>query len=226
LTPKIRLDANSLTPKLLQARSFHAVCSPIRIIEIVTKLKQRRKSECGDLPPPIIVWEPVPDLCVPDELENCYSAIQFVDVISPNHVELGSFFGNATEDLSNVEQQAKSFLDSGVGPEGNGMVVVRCGKSGCFAATREKSQWFPAYHTNENGKVVDPTGGGNSFLGGLTVALARRKTMEEACIWGSIAASFAIEQIGMPKLTDSSEGEKWNDSSVRDRVDEFRLELK
>jgi sugar/nucleoside kinase (ribokinase family) len=226
LTPKVRLDGTSLTPKLLQSRSFHAVCSPRRIIDIVTQLKQRREKECGtELPSPVIVWEPVPDLCIPDELENCYKAMKLVDVLSPNHAELSSFFGHDTDQLSSVEKHAKAFVASGIGPDGNGTIVVRCGKVGCFAAGRENIQWFPAYHTKETGKVVDPTGGGNTFLGGLTVALARGKSIEEACIWGSIAASFAIEQIGMPKLTESDECERWNEASVWDRVDEFRREL-
>lgn len=73
-------------------------------------------------------------------------------------------------------------------------------------------------------KAVDPTGGGNTFLGGLSVALARGKTIEEACAWGAVAASFAIEQVGMPTLEPESkygEGEKWNGDRVEDRLKEY-----
>ena len=61
------------------------------------------------------------------------------------------------------------------------------------------SAWIPAYHQSSE-LVVDPTGGGNTFLGAFAVALARGKGMEEAARWGNVAASFAIEQVGMPVL--------------------------
>jgi sugar/nucleoside kinase (ribokinase family) len=186
----------------------------------------------------------VPDLCTPNELENCLEAVKSVDVVSPNHVELAAFFheraivdqldessdaAHSTGmeiDPPTVEKYAKAFLASGIGLNGSGIIVVRCGKDGAFAASRERTQWFPAYHTSPTTKVVDPTGGGNAFLGGLAIGLGRGKNMEEACTWGSIAASFAIEQIGMPKLTEHQEGEQWNGANVWERVDEFLHKLR
>ncbi|KUJ17090.1 Ribokinase-like protein, partial [Mollisia scopiformis] len=61
--------------------------------------------------------------------------------------------------------------------------------------------WLPAFFSKgEEERVVDPTGGGNGFLGGLAVALARGRGVEEAAVWGSVAASFMIEQVGVPVL--------------------------
>ncbi|KAK8042557.1 PfkB family carbohydrate kinase [Apiospora phragmitis] len=86
-------------------------------------------------------------------------------------------------------------------------------------------RWVPAYHTNKE-KVVDPTGGGNTFLGGLAVALARGKGLEEAAVWGSVAASFAIEQVGPPDLGRDDDGnETWNGVRVDDRFEEFKSRL-
>jgi hypothetical protein len=85
--------------------------------------------------------------------------------------------------------------------------------------------WLPPFFTEgEQERVVDPTGGGNAFLGGMAVALARGRLVEEAAAWGSVAASFAIEQVGMPSLEggdEESEGEKWNGESVEGRLEEF-----
>ncbi|KAJ8129396.1 hypothetical protein O1611_g4234 [Lasiodiplodia mahajangana] len=112
-------------------------------------------------------------------------------------------------------------------------------------------RWIPAFHTDtyeesdedpvegdagldtgtgettrRKGKVVDPTGGGNTFLGGLAVALARGKGVEEAAAWGSVAASFAIEQIGMPTLGHDDDGhETWNGVRVDERFEEFKTRL-
>ncbi|KAI1853266.1 hypothetical protein JX266_001972 [Neoarthrinium moseri] len=86
-------------------------------------------------------------------------------------------------------------------------------------------KWIPAYHTDKE-KVVDPTGGGNTFLGGLSVALARGKSLEEAATWASVAASFAIEQVGPPILGKDDEGnETWNGASVNERLSEFKARL-
>ncbi|AEO66727.1 uncharacterized protein THITE_2115069 [Thermothielavioides terrestris NRRL 8126] len=98
-------------------------------------------------------------------------------------------------------------------------------------------KWVPAYYGDgynkgQEGvdgareKVVDPTGGGNTFLGGLAVALARGKSIEEACVWGHVAASFAIEQVGFPVLSVDEEGrETWNGVRVEDRLREFQERL-
>ncbi|KAK7981983.1 hypothetical protein PG988_004221 [Apiospora saccharicola] len=86
-------------------------------------------------------------------------------------------------------------------------------------------RWVPAYHTDKE-KVVDPTGGGNTFLGGLAVALARGKGLEEAASWGSVAASFAIEQVGPPDLgKDDGGNETWNGVRVDERFEEFKSRL-
>lgn len=238
LTPKIRLDTDSLNPELLRSKSFHAVCSPSRIIDIVTRLKARREEECSSegLPPPMIVWEPVPDLCSPDELINCFEAMKMVDVVSPNHVELASFFietiGEGKPhidskhcDASAVEKYAKAFIDSGIGSSQQGAIVVRCGKEGCYIASREQALWLPAYHQDVS-KVVDPTGAGNAFLGGLALALARGHRLKEACMDATVAASFAVEQVGMPTLSNRGKTEKWNGQNVSDRRTEFYVRLR
>lgn len=83
-------------------------------------------------------------------------------------------------------------------------------------------RWVPAYH-QDSSKVVDPTGGGNTFLGGLGAALARGESLEEAALWGAVAASFAIEQVGVPILgSDENCQETWNGQSVQERLRNLR----
>jgi sugar/nucleoside kinase (ribokinase family) len=230
MTPKVRLDENSLVAELLRAKSFHMVCSPARCIDLVQGILGRRSRECEGLAPPIFIWEPVPDLCLPTELENCRNALKLVDAVSPNHTELAAFFGAKAErgdevDRDVIRDLTTNFLSTGVGKNGSGAVVVRSGKEGCYVATREVTKWFPAYHQPPSTKVIDPTGGGNGFLGGLAIALARGYDIEEAVIWGSISASFCIEQVGMPTLTQHTDGERWNGDKVQERLAQFRTRL-
>ncbi len=415
-TPKLRLTAADLTPALLASRSFHLVCSPARCRELVTEIKARRHKlslssspSCPQpLPRPVFVWEPVPDLCTPDELLNCTNTLPLVDICSPNHAELAGFMGDdgldpETGEISTraVERACEQLLGSM--PLQSFALVVRAGEKGCYlarnggrkrkviggggggggggkatnaqppvppppprkpsallhgglqpdtdmfalfagllqdpetgAVAREEievdpgvERWIPAYHqsssqfdddddneyeedveddddnggggatldtternvvgrtkgnhgqggsrnsnrnsnSNSNGngnrngnrnrnghrnghrnrnktrknnnrgnsgggggggsgrnrKVVDPTGGGNTFLGALAVALGRGRGLEEAAAWATVAASLAIEQVGIPALgRDGAGRETWNGVRVDDRFEEFKTRL-
>ncbi|KAK4134163.1 Ribokinase-like protein [Trichocladium antarcticum] len=306
-TPKRRLAARDLAAPLLQARAVHLICGPARCRALVTDLLARRRAAYVARPPPhdpraeryarpLIVWEPVPDLCVPAELLNCTNVLPLVDVCSPNHEELAGLMGDGgggggggsgggDVDAGEVERHCEQLLAS-ISLQSY-TLVVRAGEKGCFVARnggREKHEgiggegkgrgkarrkeyvrgglrhdtdmealfaglmqdaegcvareeieidpgiekWVPAYYGkgyagDGAAKVVDPTGGGNTFLGGLAVALARGRSIEEACAWGHVAASFAIEQVGFPVLTVDAEGrETWNGVRVQDRLREFQ----
>lgn len=184
---------------------------------------------------PLFIWEPVPDLCTPKELEDCFHALKCVDAVSPNHAELGAFCGVKTDAKDHVDYRAiealcRQWLESGIGPDGKGAIVVRAGKDGCLIARRGFQKWLPAVHQSPQ-KVVDPTGGGNGFLGGLAMGLvcsgatSGLDNLEEAAIWGSVAASFAIEQVGMPSLSHTQIGDTWNGVRVEDRLIEFKERL-
>lgn len=84
-------------------------------------------------------------------------------------------------------------------------------------------KWLPPYFTSDQTEsVVDPTGGGNGFLGGMAVGLARGRGVVEASAWGSVAASFMIEQVGVPVLGVRHNGEEtWNGTSVEGRLVEY-----
>ncbi len=189
---------------------------------------------------PIFIWEPVPDRCTVDEKQNMFHALKVVDVLSPNYVELAGFYGGGPASRGGVD---KEFLEStcddilldGVGAQRQGAAVVRVGSEGCYVATHGSKKWYPAYHKpptyplgNANPKVVDPTGGGNAFLGGLAVGLVRTggepsfDNIETAVAFASTAASFAIEQVGMPTLSQDADGsELWNGSSVAERLSSY-----
>ncbi|GAB0132668.1 hypothetical protein EsDP_00001097 [Epichloe bromicola] len=286
-TPKRRLTANDITSDLLLSKSFHLICSPTRCQELIIDIISRRKAATprnGIYTKPLFIWEPVPDLCTPDELLNCTNALRLVDVCSPNHSELAGFMGDngldpETGEVSalSVERACEQLLASM--PLQSYALVIRVGKEGCYIArnggrkrrdkpgnsanqrkthihgglqpdtdmealfagllqdedgaiAREEievdpgtERWIPAYHKDKL-KVVDPTGGGNAFLGGLSVALARGEKLEDAVAWGSVAASFAIEQVGMPNLQTNIDGvETWNGEQVSERLDDFRRRL-
>jgi len=227
LTEKKRLTAEDLTPNLLQARSIHLICSPTRCVEMVQRIIDRRRQTFGHHEPkPMIIWEPVPDLCIPTELNNTLKALAHVDVVSPNHEELLSLFSSAVTEMqeSTIEKYASRLLFAGcASPNSKFAVVVRCGSRGCHVTNLSVSKWLPAYHSNP-AKVIDPTGGGNGFLGGLAVGMLRTGgDVVEAARMGSVAASFCIEQVGVPELSCRGDRlERWNGEDVFTRMAQFK----
>ncbi|KJX98829.1 pfkB family carbohydrate kinase (Mak32) like protein [Zymoseptoria brevis] len=225
LTPKLRLTAGDLNADLLASKSFHLICSPERCITEVNSILSKRRNKGLD-ERPVFIWEPVPGLCTAEELSRTLEANKVVDIVSPNHDELAAMFGTehgSSVRVEMVEEHALKMVEHGIGQDGEGAIVVRCGAVGCFVLSRRVKKWLPAYHM-DGSKVVDPTGGGNGFLGGLAVGLVRTGDVVEASRWGSVSASLCIEQVGVPGLEDTGDGkgEKWNGVDVLERLAKFR----
>ncbi len=84
------------------------------------------------------------------------------------------------------------------GPE---WIIVKKGEHGVLFYSDALMFSFPAYPVEE---VVDPTGAGDTFAGGLMGYLCRskkhtRQILKMALIYATIAASFNVEGFGMEK---------------------------
>ncbi len=81
-------------------------------------------------------------------------------------------------------------------------VVVKKGEHGALLAHGDSLFWAPAYPV-EN--VVDPTGAGDTFAGGMMGYLARagevnETTLRRALMYGTALASFCVEDFSMRRL--------------------------
>ncbi len=74
-----------------------------------------------------------------------------------------------------------------------GTVITTLGENGSRVSAREGDTLIPAVKA---AKVVDPTGCGDAYRGGLIYGLTHGKTLKEAALMGSVAASFCIEVYG------------------------------
>ncbi|KAI1347159.1 hypothetical protein F5Y01DRAFT_250331 [Xylaria sp. FL0043] len=136
----------------------------------------RLRQEQGIIERPLLVWEPAPLGCDSADRASHLEACNLVDVFSPNHLELGYLFegkGEAEPTFSReiIEAQARIFLDSGIGRDREGLVVIRSGEHGVLYLSKTKAEWLPPYYDQGCNKVVDPTGAGNAILGAVTVSL-------------------------------------------------------
>jgi len=176
---------------------------------------------------PLSIYEPIPDRCIPEELPALRDVLPFISVLSPNSEEalrLLSLPLPPTKPL--IEQACNTFLDFGVGVGGAGWVIIRSGELGAFIACRSQpGRWIDPYWTIDE-RVVDVTGAGNSFLGGLAAGLALRDgDVYEAAFFATISASYTIEQHGLPRITRPSSdvlSEEWNGDSPWKRLQELK----
>ncbi len=74
-----------------------------------------------------------------------------------------------------------------------GTVIVTRGELGSVVSTPAGEINIPAI---KPGKVVDPTGAGDSYRGGLISGLVRGRNIEQCAMMGSVCASFAVECYG------------------------------
>ncbi|KAF2964046.1 hypothetical protein GQX73_g9526 [Xylaria multiplex] len=214
---------------LLYAKSFHFLALPEDLETQVSTLFRLRK-EHGITERPLIVWEPAPMGCDFANLTKHLEACALVDVFSPNHIELDRLVkGKRGVEVefspSTIEAQARLFIDAGIGPSQEGLAVIRSGHNGALTLSNNSgAQWLPAYYGKGADKVVDATGAGNAFLGAFSVAFLETSDPKEACLRGAVAASYAIEQFGPPKLTasTSASGELWNGSDVLVRLQDLK----
>ncbi len=159
----------------------------------------------------------------------CLSSLDYVDILSPNAEEAASFFGLTEPDTKpEIEKVGEKFLPYLTKTKGDftASICIRAGKQGCVIMNSTGyKKWFPAYHSDSS-KVIDPTGGGNSFIGGFSAGLVLSNgDLETAAIYGNVAAGLAIEQIGTPKLEYRDGEEIWNGISGDQRIHNYRERL-
>jgi sugar/nucleoside kinase (ribokinase family) len=81
-------------------------------------------------------------------------------------------------------------------------VVIKKGEHGAMFFSAHETHVMPAYPTPD---VVDPTGAGDSFAGGMMGYLASRgnfepKTLKEALAYGVVVASFNVEDFSLERM--------------------------
>ncbi len=81
-------------------------------------------------------------------------------------------------------------------------VVIKKGEHGAMFFSKHETYVLPAFPTE---RVVDPTGAGDSFAGGMMGYLAEQgnfepKTLKTAMAYGILVASFTVEDFSLDRL--------------------------
>jgi sugar/nucleoside kinase (ribokinase family) len=108
---------------------------------------------------------------------------------------------------------------SAMGPK---IVVVKKGEHGSLLFFDSKVYPFPAFPLDD---IVDPTGAGDAFAGGLMGCIAKEGitrssvnagALRKAVAYGNVMGSFAVEEFSLGRLA------KLKNSEIDARLDEYR----
>lgn len=110
------------------------------------------------------------------------------DIFSPNRVEAHSLVGPAAP-----EELVRRLADAGAR-----IVALRMGAEGSLVYDGAHIYHVPAIPV----AVVDPTGAGNAYCGAFLARVVQTGDVLTAARWGAVAASFLIEQIGLPPINE------------------------
>ncbi len=133
--------------------------------------------------------------------------IKKVDLFVANDAEARSL----TQE-NNLIKAAKALRK--LGPK---MVVIKKGEHGFLFYSDEIMFAYPAYPVE---KVVDPTGAGDTFAGGLMGYLSQSKTLskkalKQALCYATVMSSFNVEGFGVERIS------KINKNDINKRKNEF-----
>ena len=112
-----------------------------------------------------------------------------VDLFCINFNEARAISGMDGENLSNM---AKFILD--LGPKS---LIIKDGENGSHFFDYEKNFSISAFPVN---KVMDTTGAGDAYIGGLLMGKMNGKNIIESMKIGAVTASFCIEGVGIDGL--------------------------
>jgi ribokinase len=116
------------------------------------------------------------------------SIYRYIDYITPNETEAAALTGIPVTSIADAEKAADAFLARGV-PN----AIITLGAQGAFVKNDRVKAHVPAVNA---GQVVETTGAGDAFNGGLAVALSEGMELVEAVRFGCVTAGISITRPG------------------------------
>ncbi|WP_027166443.1 ribokinase [Mesorhizobium sp. WSM3224] len=136
------------------------------------------------------ILNPAPAATLPD------SIYALCDYVTPNETEAEGLTGIKVSSIDDARRAADSLLAKGAGA-----VIVTLGENGALLHTKSRSEHVGAVNA---GPVVETTGAGDAFNGGLAAALAKGVEPLEAVRFACAVAGISVTRPGtapsMPTL--------------------------
>jgi sugar/nucleoside kinase (ribokinase family) len=143
-------------------------------------------------------------------LDAMTELLREVDLFLPSHQDVLAMFPD-TSPLDGLH--GLRMLASGVA-----LIAVKCGAEGVIGHVAGTREWVQIPSIDV--KVVDVTGAGDAFCGGVLASYAQQSDPIEALLCGAVTASFCVEGFGFSGLALATEEEaRTRLAAVRQRVE-------
>ena len=124
--------------------------------------------------------------------------LQLCDFVTPNEIEAEQITGTPVKSINDAEIAAGKLLEKGASA-----AVITLGEQGALFKDNNQIIHQPSY---EVGPVVETTGAGDAFNGGLAVALAEEMPIDKALRFACATASISVTRQGTaPSMPDRHE---------------------
>jgi sugar/nucleoside kinase (ribokinase family) len=141
--------------------------------------------------------------------DSLVAAIESVDCVILNDAELRQLTGRPN--LLSAAREVLSWAPSGGEVRGPSVIVAKQGEYGAALITEQGFFALPAYPLET---VVDPTGAGDTFAGGLVGYIAAhpdeelsQELLRRAMAHAAVLASFNVEEFGTERIARLTGGE-------------------
>jgi sugar/nucleoside kinase (ribokinase family) len=158
---------------------------PLMQLEVLNQIRRVKLVACDTM-----------DHWIRESAEELRKVLKQIETLVINDSEAKLLSG-----YNNIVRAARAIMK--MGPK---VVLVKRGEYGVLQFSDSSMFATPAYPLEE---VFDPTGAGDSFAGGFIGQLARsgdhsQRGIRRAIVYGSIVASFTVEDFGVRRLTSVS----------------------
>jgi sugar/nucleoside kinase (ribokinase family) len=137
------------------------------------------------------------DLLGSASVEAIARLLRDVDLFLPSHQDVLAMFPDTSplEGLRRLRMLAP----------GVALIAIKCGAEGVIGHVRDTTAWV--HIPSVNVEVVDLTGAGDAFCGGVLASYIEHCNPIEALLYGTVAASFCVEGFGFSGLAAATEEE-------------------
>ncbi|HEU4345678.1 MAG TPA: PfkB family carbohydrate kinase [Candidatus Binatia bacterium] len=158
---------------------------PLMQIEVLNQIRKMKLVVCDTM-----------DHWIRESATDLRKVLQRIEILVVNDSEARLLSG-----CNNIVRAARAILK--MGPR---VVLIKRGEYGVLQFSDSSIFATPAYPLEE---VFDPTGAGDSFAGGFVGQLARsrddsQRGIRRAIVYGSVVASFTVEDFGVKRLAAAS----------------------
>ena len=171
-----------LTPEDIEASTDLIRSSSILVLQneipIESVLKAARIAhEAGAY----VILNPAPACSLPEEI------FQYVDLMTPKQTESEFYTGIPVNDEASAQKAADALRAKGVKD-----IIMTMGSKGSMGFTSEGTFFTPSRKV----EAVDTTAAGDTFCGGLAVAISEGKTLPEAAEFATAASALTVQKMG------------------------------